>query len=44
MIWEMSQDYTSDKNLSLLNKIYETAKNKLGETKKKGSTSAKERD
>ncbi|MBQ9813172.1 MAG: hypothetical protein IJM54_07640 [Thermoguttaceae bacterium] len=33
MIWEMSQDYTSDKHLSLLNKIYETAKNKLGETK-----------
>ncbi len=39
MIWEMSQDYTADKSLSLLNKIYETVKNKLGETKEPESAS-----
>ena len=34
MIWEMSQDYAADKELSLLNKIYETVQNKLSETKR----------
>ena len=34
MIWEMSQDYTADKELSLLNKIHETVQKKLSETKR----------
>ena len=34
MIWEMNQDYVADKELSLLNKIHETAKKKLSETKR----------
>ena len=34
MIWEISQDYTAEKELSLLNKIYETAQKKLSETER----------
>ena len=34
MIWEMNQDYTAEKELSLLNNIYETAQKKLSETER----------
>ena len=43
MIWEMSQDYVADKNLSLLNKIHETVKKKLAETKETEKASTEER-